>query len=130
MSPNAVVDGRLSFQEIMSLASLPDQIENGKIVKRYMSQRRAWCPGESIPVTGPVNQNLRRREAGYGGHVYSQAGIAASRAFGETQATRTDLSSSLKKHGIHVSFPLFPHSPRPLSFSSFIEWSRMNRPWS
>ncbi|KAI1461841.1 Thioesterase/thiol ester dehydrase-isomerase [Annulohypoxylon moriforme] len=98
---------RLTFQEIMSLAPLHDKVIDGKITKRYMSQRRPWCPEEDIPIASEKSntehdpiQNSPQRKVAYGGHVYSQAGMAVSRAFAEIQASQT--SSPRKTLGIHT----------------------------
>lgn len=106
-SPSLTGYRRLTFQEIMSLAPLQDEIADGKITKRYMSQRKAWCPIEDVPIASekadpeqdPV-RNSQPLRAAYGGHVYSQAGMAATRALAEIQASQ---SSSPKELGIHVS---------------------------
>lgn len=97
---------RLTFQEIMSLAPLPDKIENDKTVKQFISQRAAWCPEADVQIAseqayvGPVRSN---KNVAYGAHVYSQAGLAASRALAEIQNSQG--GASRKKLGIHVSLP-------------------------
>ncbi|KAI1383403.1 Thioesterase/thiol ester dehydrase-isomerase [Hypoxylon trugodes] len=98
---------RLSPQELMSLAPLPDKIENGKIVKRYMSQRKAWSPNGDVliasetitPKDAPPPGQFSKQVA-YGGHVYGQAGVAASKALAEIQASQT--GASRRKSGIHT----------------------------
>ncbi|OTA86716.1 hypothetical protein M434DRAFT_81915 [Hypoxylon sp. CO27-5] len=101
------VHKRLTFQEIMSLTPLPDEIENGNVVKRYMSQRKAWFPEGDVPIASetPVpeqeaNQKSQKRKVAYGAHVYSQAGLVASKALAEVQTTQAD--ASWKKVGIHT----------------------------
>ncbi|KAI2619433.1 Thioesterase/thiol ester dehydrase-isomerase [Hypomontagnella submonticulosa] len=94
---------RLTFQEIMSLAPLPDKIENDKTVKQFISQRAAWCPEADVQIAseqayvGPVRSN---KNVAYGAHVYSQAGLAASRALAEIQNSQG--GASRKKLGIHT----------------------------
>lgn len=43
-------DGRLTFQEAMRIAPLPDRHESGKIIKRFMSQRKPWAIGDNVPL--------------------------------------------------------------------------------
>lgn len=100
------VDGRLTFQEQMRLTELPDVIRKGAVVKRYMSRRAAWMPGIDLPIsedaTGPRRPVPFRGVAAYGAHVYSQAGLAASRAFHHF-TEREAGNASRKQLGIHVS---------------------------
>ncbi|KAI1659831.1 Thioesterase/thiol ester dehydrase-isomerase [Daldinia decipiens] len=98
---------RLPAQEVFRLAALPDEVENGKIVKRYMSQRSAWHPEGDVSIvsecvysalkTGPPN-----RKVAFGGHVYSQAGIAASKALVDMQSSRAGASRREVSVGIHT----------------------------
>lgn len=113
MKPSDVdTGGRLTFQEVMSLVLLPSQVDGGS-TKRYMSQRRAWSPESDIliasgkldPAKQTYHKHLKNKVA-YGGHVYSQAGLAASKAFAEIQASQKD--APRKKFGIHVSYS---HAP-------------------
>ncbi|KAI1780184.1 Thioesterase/thiol ester dehydrase-isomerase [Hypoxylon cercidicola] len=97
---------RLIFQEVMSLVPLPSKAKNGS-TKRYMSQRRAWSPESDILIASgkldPARQNYHKssqRQVAYGGHVYSQAGLAASRAFAEMQVSQKD--APRRKFGIHT----------------------------
>ncbi|KAL7629145.1 hypothetical protein AAE478_000664 [Parahypoxylon ruwenzoriense] len=97
------VDRRLTFQEVMGLAPLPDEVENGRVTKRYMSQRKAWCLEGDVPIASE-REDLEyiftnKKKAAFGGHVYSQAGLAASRAFAEMQSSQN--GASRKKPGIH-----------------------------
>jgi hypothetical protein len=101
--------GRLTFQEAMSLVSLPHKIaEDGKLIKRYMSRRKAWVTGDDlIPLAMEHGASATKAATAaynaYGGHVYAQAGLAVSRAFRSAQET-ADNGSLEKKFGIHVSF--------------------------
>ncbi|KAK7964227.1 Thioesterase/thiol ester dehydrase-isomerase [Apiospora saccharicola] len=78
---------RLSFQEYMQLVELPQPSQpygnqNGvQQPKRYMSQRASWMPGIDLP--SPMREQMAFKGAAYGGHVYSQSGLAASKAFAE-----------------------------------------------
>ncbi|KAI1143258.1 Thioesterase/thiol ester dehydrase-isomerase [Hypoxylon sp. FL0543] len=110
MSSNAAVDRRLTFQETMSLAPLPDETENGKVVKRYMSQRKAWHPEGDVPIASETpdpeaSEKSQKRKVAYGAHVYSQAGMAASRALAEIQNSQA--GTTRKKLGIHTVHGLF-----------------------
>ncbi|KAI0385868.1 Thioesterase/thiol ester dehydrase-isomerase [Hypomontagnella monticulosa] len=103
MASNAAAFRRPTFQEIMSLAPLPDKVENGKTVKQFISQRAAWCPEADVPIAsgqayfGPSRPS---RGVAYGGHVYSQAGLAASKALAEMQKSQG--GASRKALGIHT----------------------------
>ncbi|KAI0176469.1 Thioesterase/thiol ester dehydrase-isomerase [Hypoxylon sp. FL1284] len=105
-SSHTEADGRLTFQEVMSLVPLHSEAE-GETTRRYMSQRRAWSPesdilvasGKSVPVD-QIYAKSRKMQVAYGGHVYSQAGLAASKAFAEIQASQKDAPQ--KKYGIHT----------------------------
>jgi hypothetical protein len=110
LADGQTVDKRLIFQEQMRLAPLPDRFVDEKLIKRYMSERAPWMPGADLPFGkdqfGP-GKTAPIRPRAYGGHVYSQSGLAASRTFAETYATSTN-GNSKKQFGIHVSF--FAHS--------------------
>lgn len=43
-------DGRLTFQEMTSLVPLPDRLESGNTIKRFMSRRKAWRIGDDVPL--------------------------------------------------------------------------------
>ncbi|KAI0596804.1 thioesterase-like superfamily-domain-containing protein [Biscogniauxia sp. FL1348] len=110
MAPPAIVDGRLTFQEAMSITPLPDRVDgDGKNVKRYMSRRRPWVPGRDL--VGGISLDA----AAFGGHVYSQAGMAASRAFSETRAaaTATRNGRADKQFGIHTIHGYFSEAGLP-----------------
>ncbi|KAH6652130.1 acyl-CoA thioesterase II [Truncatella angustata] len=81
----------------MSFAALPDIIRDGSPVKRYMSRRAVWVPGVDLPV----QMSPWRGKAAYGGHVYSQAGLVASRAFSESRAS-VQAGQPLRQFGIHT----------------------------
>lgn len=105
------VSGRLTFQENMKLLALPDRSFEGRVVKRYMSQRAAWVPGSDLPrpkdnqeegTSAPNGRRFRYGNFAYGGHVYAQAGMAASRAFDEMQRAESGNGGRRKEFGIHV----------------------------
>ncbi|KAI0482163.1 Thioesterase/thiol ester dehydrase-isomerase [Xylariaceae sp. FL0804] len=89
---------RLSFDEAMSLAPLPDAeaaatgSPDGGVaalppVKRYMSRRAGWVVGRGMtPHSSLTGRMARAQDTTYGGHVYAQAAMAASRALAETRA--------------------------------------------
>ncbi|KAK8079105.1 Acyl-coenzyme A thioesterase 8 [Apiospora phragmitis] len=89
--PPAEKSSRLSFQEYMQLVPLPAPSQpygsqNGaQQQKRYMSQRASWMPGIDLP--SPMREQMTFKGAAYGGHVYSQSGLAASKAFAEMRET-------------------------------------------
>lgn len=105
--PTLNANGRLTFQEQMKLTALPDITRDGVVVKRYMSRRAAWYPGCDLPPSvkeglGPENPMPFRNSAAFGGHVYSQAGLAASRALRADQGGSAGGPPS-KQPCIHVS---------------------------
>ncbi|KAK8062356.1 acyl-CoA thioesterase II [Apiospora hydei] len=85
--PSADKSSRLSFQEYMQLVELPAPSQpygsqhGAQQPKRYMSQRASWMPGIDLP--SPMREQMTFKGAAYGGHVYSQSGLAASKAFAE-----------------------------------------------
>ncbi|KAI2641224.1 thioesterase-like superfamily-domain-containing protein [Xylaria nigripes] len=95
--------GRLTFQEALGLTALPDRIsDDGQVVKRFISRRRAWVPGEDFT---PLSLELGRPEStlnrfAFGGHVYSQSGIAAS-------LTAREIAGRDSKIGIHTMHGYF-----------------------
>ncbi|OTB06017.1 hypothetical protein M426DRAFT_319381 [Hypoxylon sp. CI-4A] len=122
MSSAVTIPPRLTFQEVMSLAPLPDEIENGSITKRYMSQRKAWSPLGDIPFASEDPEAEREikdtPKTAYGGHVYAQAGLAASRAIDEIQAGQS--GAPKKKVGIHTIHGYFSEAAlidRPFFYS-------------
>ncbi|KAH6661339.1 thioesterase-like superfamily-domain-containing protein [Truncatella angustata] len=94
---------RLTFQEAMSLLSLPSRSEDDvKGMRRFMSVRAAWLPGSDLKaseeVSVVVKNSIVNRNA-FGGHVYCQAGMAAAQAMRESSyIQRGDLS----QYGIHT----------------------------
>ncbi|KAI5866485.1 Thioesterase/thiol ester dehydrase-isomerase [Durotheca rogersii] len=97
-TPTKRADGRLTFQELMPLVPLPDGVGNGKATKRYMSQRKAWFPKGDVAIASKMDDSkvvpLNNHNTSFGGHVYSQAGLAASLASAEIP--------SREKLGIHT----------------------------
>ncbi|CAJ2501850.1 Uu.00g047030.m01.CDS01 [Anthostomella pinea] len=98
-------DGRLTFQEAMSLAPLPSRAENGQITRRYMSRRSAWVTGADLKIPQLAGANA------FGGHVYSQAGMAAAAAFAEMQAANKGVRGD-KKFGLHTMHGFFSEPGR------------------
>ncbi len=95
--------GRLTYQEAMSLISLPDKVASGgDVTRRYMSRRSAWIPGvDFVPLAMELGTGVFKPTATYGGHVYSQAGLAASLSFRAAQKAAANGGQD-KKFGIHV----------------------------
>lgn len=110
---------RLSFQEYMQLVPLPEQphaygTPNGQPQqKRYMSQRASWMPGIDLP--SPMREHMTFKGAAYGGHVYSQSGLAASLTFAEMREKLIKAGKGKglkgKVFGIHVSYFSLSLSP-------------------
>ncbi|ETS79771.1 hypothetical protein PFICI_09624 [Pestalotiopsis fici W106-1] len=123
MAPETVnaAGGRLTFQEQLKLIELPSVAYEGSLVKRFMSQRAAYVPGSDLPVTnGSTSGGLQTfvHKAAYGGHVYSQAGLAASKTFAMTRGKTlgATASSSFGIHTIHGYFSEAGLSDRPFIY--------------
>ncbi|GAW20751.1 hypothetical protein ANO14919_102620 [Xylariales sp. No.14919] len=106
--------GRLTYQEAMSLVSLPDKIvSQGEILKRYMSRRSAWVPGtDFLPLA--IEQGISGFKLPiitYGAHVYSQAALIASISF---RAARKEAGNGgrSKRFGIHQIEGIFSEGGR------------------
>ncbi|KAI0198071.1 Thioesterase/thiol ester dehydrase-isomerase [Astrocystis sublimbata] len=100
--------GRLPFQEAMSLISLPDRHADGQTIKRYMSRRRPGLPGNEIIILAEKTKIAGMGHNAYGGHVYSQAGLAASLSLKAAQnATGRDGGGKKKKFCIHTIHGFF-----------------------
>jgi len=95
-------DGRKTFQETMQMIELPSSGE----VKRFMSTASAWLPGSDVALSpallGPGKPFRGKHLAAYGGHVYCQAALAASRAVEDMERTR----SGDRALDLHVSYLL------------------------
>jgi len=91
---------RQTFQEAMELVSLPSPDQT----KRYASVRAAWIPGSDIPriqeLIGPGKVLPVLPTTAFGGHVFSQAGLAVSRAVEDFENSRGIGAS--RRLGIHV----------------------------
>ncbi|ORY62462.1 thioesterase-like superfamily-domain-containing protein [Pseudomassariella vexata] len=105
-------DRRLTFQEALSIMPIPDRVVDGHTIKRYMSLRSAWFPGIDLPV-GMDDEGVEKPmrfpsegRAAYGGHVYSQAGLAASKAFEDMLAGGKAMAKK-KEFGIHTMHGYF-----------------------
>lgn len=89
----------LLFQNVMALAQLPSA--PGEMVKRYMSLWPAWVPGSEL-VGGKGRGSKADPRAAYGGHVYTQAPLAACQAIQEEEPAGTGTESG--GFGLHVRF--------------------------
>lgn len=94
---------KLLFNDVMALALLPTTSNHttttGGIVKRYMSLYPAWVPGSEL-VGGKGRGSKADPRAAYGGHVYCQAPLAASRAVKEEEPEGSGTQSG--GFGLHV----------------------------
>lgn len=109
MAPETVPDigERLTFQEQMQMIELPDVVREGAVIKRFMSQRAPWFPGCDLPIptdSARGKMQLYKSRAAFGGHVYSQAGLAASKTFASVRGNVSSVAGS-NHFGIHVSSP-------------------------
>ncbi|KAH8664187.1 thioesterase-like superfamily-domain-containing protein [Xylariales sp. PMI_506] len=100
--------GRLTFQQQMQLDALPDRMGDGKVVRRFISRRAAFVPGEDLPFPqggyGRGDPPPLKSNIAFGGHVYSQAGLAASRALATMMREQgsTNVENSKKQFAIHT----------------------------
>ncbi|KAI0101521.1 Thioesterase/thiol ester dehydrase-isomerase [Nemania sp. FL0031] len=106
--------GRLTYQEAMSLISLPSKIaDDGKTIRRYMSRRGVWITGdELVPLAKEHGIDYNSGKSAYGGHVYSQASYAASLAFRAGQKAVNNNGGQDKKFGIHTIHGFFSEAGR------------------
>ncbi|KAI1360858.1 thioesterase-like superfamily-domain-containing protein [Xylaria arbuscula] len=105
--------GRIAFREALSLISLPDKVAgDGKVIKRFMSQRSAWTPGlDFVPLVEELGSVYTAPPSTYGGHVYSQSGLAASLSLTAAQK-ESSYNGSNKKLGIHTINGFFSEAGR------------------
>lgn len=96
-------DYRLPFSEQLNLVELPTETSK-ESVKRYMSTRKAYLPGEELEVHADSVREGKKVErshtAAYGGQVYAQSALATCRALAENEKKRGVGSS--KHLGLHV----------------------------
>lgn len=94
---------KLLFNDVMALAPIPTPSNRmtvtGGAVKRYMSLYPAWVPGSEL-VGGNGRGSKADPRAAYGGHVYCQAPLAASRAIKEEEPSGSGTQSG--GFGLHV----------------------------
>lgn len=121
----AAKDCRLSFQEIMELTELPLDAEATQrgVVGRFMSRRPAWLPGSDIDriddFCGEGKPFWHAPIASFGGHVYSQSGIAASRVLHADEQAAEGAHEEQPRRGIHTLhgyFTSFVFSDRPIFY--------------
>jgi hypothetical protein len=109
-------DTRQSFQEAMALVELSAK-EGGAAAKRFMGTRAAWLPGSDIMPQDPEQAQASHRghTAAYGGHVYTQSGLAVCRAWKELEDKRGVKDS--ERLGIHVRLSAHSHAESEVSNS-------------
>ncbi|KAF6843333.1 acylthioesterase [Colletotrichum musicola] len=104
----------LLFQNVMALAQLPNA--PGETVKRYMSLWPAWVPGSEL-VGGKGRGSKADPRAAYGGHVYTQAPLAACRAIQEEEPAGTGTESGgFGLHSIQGCFSAAARANRPFVY--------------
>ncbi|KAK1965169.1 acyl-CoA thioesterase II [Colletotrichum sublineola] len=111
---------KLLFHDVLALAPLPTPpnhtASTGSAVKRYMSLYPAWVPGSEL-VGGQGRGSKADPRAAYGGHVYSQAALAASRAIKEEEPTASGTwTGEFGLHTIQGVFSAATRSDRPLVY--------------
>ncbi|KAI0444288.1 thioesterase-like superfamily-domain-containing protein [Xylaria telfairii] len=104
--------GRLTYQEALSLISLPDRLVDGQIIKRYMSRRSAWIPGAEFALLTKDVRAINANNNAYGGHVYSQAALAASLSLEAAQGAAASQNGQGKELGIHTIHGFFSEGGR------------------
>ncbi|TRX88879.1 hypothetical protein FHL15_010222 [Xylaria flabelliformis] len=98
--------GRLTCQEALSLTLLPDKLVEGQSIKRYMSRRKAWLTGHEFAALVKESEASVFKLSAYGGHVYSQASMAASLTLKAAQGAASQNGGG-KKFGIHTIHGFF-----------------------
>ncbi|GAO17079.1 hypothetical protein UVI_02003510 [Ustilaginoidea virens] len=117
---------RMGFQEFMELVPIPDEgCQPGPGIKRFMSRQPAWMPGKELPWDA-LFQNIkgqRPRHSGlgvFGGCVYAQAALAASRAVEEEDNQQAVATGVVKPrpgiHSIQGVFAIPGFGDRPFVF--------------
>ncbi|KAH7304799.1 thioesterase-like superfamily-domain-containing protein [Stachybotrys elegans] len=99
---------RKGFYEAMAFTQLDDGSEvNGKPTKNFISNSRAWKPGEELPWDSLRNlPDFSVRQLGpgaFGGHVYAQASLAAARVV-EEEDKEAPRNEKLAIHSIQGVF--------------------------
>ncbi|KAI1177010.1 Thioesterase/thiol ester dehydrase-isomerase [Nemania sp. FL0916] len=113
--------GRLTYQEAMSLMPLSDKTaDDGSVVRRYMSKRRAYPLGtQLVPLAREMGiENWDMGPGAYGGHVYSQASVAAFLTFRAARKVAGNGGKDKKFaiHTIHGFFPEAGQTDRPFIY--------------
>ncbi|TQN72951.1 hypothetical protein CSHISOI_02514 [Colletotrichum shisoi] len=111
---------KLLFNDVMALAPIPTPSNRmavtGGAVKRYMSLYPAWVPGSEL-VGGKGRGSKADPRAAYGGHVYCQAPLAASRAIKEEEPSGSgSQSGGFGLHAIQGVFSAAAKSDRPFVY--------------
>ncbi|KAL2256872.1 hypothetical protein VTK26DRAFT_997 [Humicola hyalothermophila] len=104
-------DEPLPMQETLDLIKLPREGET----RRYMSARAAYLPGAEIT---PAGEEGKLHKAAFGGHVYGQSALAASRTWREIEDEKgAKPSERLDLHTIHGYFTRSGIPSRPFLYS-------------
>ncbi|KAI1332354.1 Thioesterase/thiol ester dehydrase-isomerase [Xylariaceae sp. FL0255] len=117
---NGEEDERLTFEEAISLTTLPvkdagDDSKDNKIIGRYISRRRPHVPGEEFMAKAKqmgIEYKAPPLNA-YGGVVYAQAGLAASRGMRALLKNTAQQNGRERKMGIHTIHGLFTEGGLP-----------------
>jgi hypothetical protein len=90
---------RLSFQEALELARLPDDTSSTQqAVQRFMSRQPAWTPGQELPWDAVGIPPPKITRGAYGAVVYALSALAATRVVEEEDHGNSDEN----RRGIHV----------------------------
>ncbi|GKT52191.1 uncharacterized protein ColSpa_12372 [Colletotrichum spaethianum] len=111
---------KVLFDDVLALAPLPtlpnETTSTGSAVKRYMSLYPAWVPGSEL-VGGKGRGSKADPRAAYGGHVYCQAALAASRAVKEEEPAGSGTQTGgFGLHTIQGVFSAAARSDRPFIY--------------
>lgn len=94
---------RLRAEEALELVRvpLPPESNNSTVSHRYMSTRSAWNAGSLVAEAG---HDIKAAQSGvFGGTVYAQAPLAASRSLEDGNEPESSVANPTAKFGIHVS---------------------------
>ena len=91
----------------MELSRLPDAVsESGTTVQQFMSRQPAWVVGNELPWESIGLGEKKLTKGAYGGVVYTQAPLAASRVV-EQEDKESENADENSRRGIHVSYSAY-----------------------
>ncbi|KAF5653089.1 thioesterase thiol ester dehydrase-isomerase [Fusarium sp. NRRL 25303] len=110
---------RLSFQEALELARLPDDTSSTQqAIQRFMSRQPAWTPGQELPWDAVGIPPPKITRGAYGAVVYALSALAATRVVEEEDHGSVD-ENRRGIHSIHAVFTNPGLSDRPFILDVF-----------